>query len=329
MKKITCVGYHDTGSGVIDDLLREFDNIASGGYGLEARFLQDPDGVSDLEFNLIQNPHRLNSGYSLKRYLIYIKKNNHTYKLLFGNKWKKLALEYVTDLADFSYQGYWSGDLWIINPIKLYCYYFKRGLNKLKPRKWRTPIQHNYFPELETFHVHLTKEEFLSKTICYTNKICKLLNPNNLEYVVLDQAVSPVNVSRYIRYFDNLKVIVVNRDPRDIYIESVSRNERVLPKDPYQFCKVYRDTRQSVDGIHNCEYAMYINFEDMIYHYDDMVKKICDFLEIDNKHHINPKEKFNPDISIKNTRLWEKFPEYSEAMKIIEKELEDYLYFSE
>ena len=71
MKKIACVGYHATGAGVIDDLFREFDNVAQGMYEVETRLLQDPDGVSDLEYYLVDNPHRLNSGYALKRYLKY------------------------------------------------------------------------------------------------------------------------------------------------------------------------------------------------------------------------------------------------------------------
>ena len=71
MKKIACVGYHATGAGVIDDLFREFDNVAQGMYEVETRLLQDPDGISDLEYNLVENPHRLNSGYALKRYIKY------------------------------------------------------------------------------------------------------------------------------------------------------------------------------------------------------------------------------------------------------------------
>ena len=46
MKKIACVGYHATGAGVIDDLFREFDNVAQGQYEVESRLLQDPDAVS-------------------------------------------------------------------------------------------------------------------------------------------------------------------------------------------------------------------------------------------------------------------------------------------
>ena len=80
MRKIACVGYHATGAGVIDDLFREFDNVAQGTYEVETRLLQDPDGISDLEYYLVDNPHRLNSGYELKRFLTYVKNTTRSYK---------------------------------------------------------------------------------------------------------------------------------------------------------------------------------------------------------------------------------------------------------
>ena len=34
----------------------------------EFRFVQDPDGISDLEYNLVENHNRHNSGHALKRF---------------------------------------------------------------------------------------------------------------------------------------------------------------------------------------------------------------------------------------------------------------------
>ena len=74
MTVITCISFHGTGSGAVDDFFKEFDNCPSAPSDVECRFLQDPDGVCDLEYNLIDNPHRLNSGYALKRYMAYNRK---------------------------------------------------------------------------------------------------------------------------------------------------------------------------------------------------------------------------------------------------------------
>ena len=72
MKFITCASYYGTGSSAITDLVNECDNVHDMG-DYEFRFIQDPDGIADLEYNLVENNHRHNSGYALKRY------ENHPY----------------------------------------------------------------------------------------------------------------------------------------------------------------------------------------------------------------------------------------------------------
>ena len=48
---ITCTGYYNTGSSAVGDLLREFSNVQD--YGdYEIRIAHEPDGLSDLEYNI-------------------------------------------------------------------------------------------------------------------------------------------------------------------------------------------------------------------------------------------------------------------------------------
>ena len=67
-------------------------------------------------------------------------------------------------------------------------------------------------------------------------------------------------------------------------------------------------------------------FEQMIYHYDEYVKRVLDFVGISEAHHVRKKQFFDPDRSIRNTKLWEKTDQYREAVAIIEKELPDLLH---
>ena len=67
MKIISCASYYGSGSSAITDLLSEYDNV----YSLtdsEFRFVHDPNGSSDLEYNLVENFNRHNSGRALKLY---------------------------------------------------------------------------------------------------------------------------------------------------------------------------------------------------------------------------------------------------------------------
>lgn len=67
MKFITCASYYGVGSSAVTDYVSEFSSVFSF-TNEEFRFIQDPDGISDLEFNLVECFNRHNSGHSLKRY---------------------------------------------------------------------------------------------------------------------------------------------------------------------------------------------------------------------------------------------------------------------
>lgn len=325
MKKIACVGYHTTGSGVIDDLLREFDNVVQGQYEVECRVLQDPDGISDLEYNLVENPHRLNSGFAVKRFQNYVKRTNRTYKKIFGKDWMALSNEFAGRITKINYRGYWHGDIWLLNPILRYYHLFRRALSRMAPKKLREPWYYNYFPWLHTYHACMREEEFLECARDYIDRLCRAMNPDEKEFVVLDQLYAPGNLARYMRYTRDAKAIVVDRDPRDVFIYQRLIKDHTLPSTPEEFCTVYRDSRERFSEAPEGS-CLYIMFEDLIYHYEDSVKKVIDFIGTTDEHHVNKQTRFDPKISIKNTKLWEKHPEYAEAVKVIEENLPEFLY---
>lgn len=328
MKKITCVGYHATGSGAVDDFLREFNNIESANYGIESRFLQDPDGISDLEYNLIENPHRLNSAFAIKRFLKYVENEERTYKHIFGKDWKRISIEYIYRITDFKYHGTWAADIWLLKPLERAKFILTKGRVKLLSKifkKAKKSKYYDYFPNMKEYAVNINQERFIKETKKYCEDLCKILNKENKEYVVLDQAVSPQNPDRYLRYIDDLKVIIVERDPRDVFINDIIINQdNVLPKDVKEFCFIFKASRKKIES--KSSNILYINFEDMIYNYDKTTKQIMIFLGLNEKNHVKVKQFFNPEKSKKNTRLWEKYKEYNEEMSYIEKELKEYIY---
>ncbi len=327
MKPIICVGYFATGSSAVDDYLREFNNIAQSRRGVECTFLQFPDGISDLEFNILENPHRHNSGFALKRYQHYVRTYAHTYHILFGKNWEKLSQEFIDSLTKFEFQGYWSGDKLYQTRLETMYYYACRAVNKLMPPRFKVPNTYNYFPKRKTRFCDVTEEEFLEKTRHYLNQLLEIINEENKEYVVLDQAVSAMNINRYLRYFDEqTKVLVVDRDPRDVYIQEIILKGKVVPKDVDQFADVYRHDRKRVYPKEDPNTVLYVQFEDLIYKYEETTQKIDAFLGLKDEARISPRMYFNPDISKKNTKLWEKHPEFAEAAKRLEELLPEFIY---
>ena len=60
MKIITCASYYGSGSSALTDLVAEYENVKDL-TNYEFRFLYDIDGVSDLEYHLVENHDRHNA----------------------------------------------------------------------------------------------------------------------------------------------------------------------------------------------------------------------------------------------------------------------------
>ena len=134
-KVITCAGYYGTGSSAITDLLGEFSSVHFLG-DFEFRFVQDPGGIADLEYNIVDNYHRHNSGHALKRFRKNIdflcgNKFNRTYENSFQGQFKKLSMEYIDSLTAFKFKGYWHQD--VIDRGFLF-WFVERALDKILNR---------------------------------------------------------------------------------------------------------------------------------------------------------------------------------------------------
>ena len=143
---------------------------------------------------------------------------------------------------------------------------------------------------------------------------------------MFDQLVPPSNIKRYIRYMSNLKVIIVDRDPRDTYINFAKAKDHVLPKEAEKYCKQYKDVRETLPNEIENKEVLYIKFEDLVYNYEDTTKKIINFLGLSEKNHTKKRKIFIPEISKRNTKQWLTRPEFNDKIEYIESNLKEYLY---
>ena len=67
-----------------------------------------------------------------------------------------------------------------------------------------------------------------------------------------------------------------------------------------------------------------VEFEDLVYHYDSATKKLRDFLNLGENP--NPKSIFDPSMSMANTQIWKRYPEFQKDIEYIERELKEYLF---
>ena len=326
MRFITCASYYGSGSSAVTDFVSEFEGVTKFG-DEEFRFVHDPDGIADLEYNLVENFNRHNSGHAIKRYQKLVKYYNgnilgRKYFGIFGKEWEKCSNEYIARLTDFTYHGWWQYDLLDRGPMFLFR---KRILNKLLHLTvWRNDPERtlNTMKNEITYCAHPTEDKFLSCTKEYINKLFDSVRGEN-QIVITDQIVPSSNTERYLRYFDDIQAVIV-----DIFLlEKYHWKDGVIPDEAETFCKWFLYTRE--DGKHRMiqnDRIHYLQFEDMIYHYDKTAEKLINWLGLKPEWHTAKQKYFCPDKSVKNTRLWEKEKCDLSAVRYIEEHLKNYLY---
>lgn len=327
MKVITCASYGASGSSVLTDLVAEYSNVHRMS-DHEFRFLHDPDGVSDLEFQLVECHNRHNSGRALKRFWRLCKfyggnRIHKRYELFFNGKFLEYSREYVDSLTNFKAKGWWEYDL--LDKGEKYVYLKKAEDRILKALPF---IHHRILENEEMYFSHPTEELFLSATREYVHKLLLAANVHGKEYIEVDQIVASQNIDRYIRYFkDPIEVFVIDRDPRDIYLlEKLyygSGNKDTVEA----FCKKFLYIRNSGDPKKSISsHIHYLQFEDFIFNYDKIVNQVENATGLKSTDHVEQFKYFNPQRSIHNTQVWMEHPELAEDIQYIENQLKDYLY---
>ena len=204
-------------------------------------------------------------------------------------------------------------------------------------RFYKAVINHNgrlrySFLELlkeKAYFSAIDKETFYKYAREYIEKVVRELNPENKEFVMVDQLLPPSNIYQYLSYFDDIKVIVIDRDPRDLFINANEfYREKIIPySDVEQYCKWYELVRRHrKTEVYDPEHVLFVQFEDMIYQYEKTMEQLVEFSGIRKDNWTSPRSHFDPSVSIKNTNLSAKFPKYKDDVAYIEQHLKEYLY---
>lgn len=329
---IVPASYMGSGSSAVTDLISEFKNVNNEYGNFEYVFLHCPNGVFDLEDKLLIGNNALRSDEAIHTFLhtmrqLYDKKYwwVGNYKKIIGEEFYSRTIDYINKLSDFRFNDYW-----YYQENTNFRMFIKLAFNKIiklitfNKVKLKKPLLYK-----ENVFCYPNNEKFYRITKKYVNDILKMFDSSNND-ILLDQLLLPYNLFRIDNYFDNnLKVIVVERDPRDVFLSNKyiwSQKDDTVPfsRDVKEFCKQYKMIRV-MEKKSNSSKILRIKFEDLIYKYDETKNIIMKFLGYTEKDHLLPKSKFNPDVSIKNTQLF-KNEKYKKEARYIEKELFEYLY---
>lgn len=330
--RFICVsGFFASGSSAVVDLLKEMKGFYE--CGAEMRIIRDPYGIRQLENALVNEWELINSSAAITDFLWLCKicaRRRLTpfspvglgYTDTISNDFMNIITDYVDDLAEYKYK------------IEYYYHKFKKPYIKYIIDRFRFGIEHYSKGRFKTANRNIpdcffscpSQEEFNSATKKMFRRLFEKQSKEGYTDIILDQAVSPNNTSVIHRYFDDAKMIIVDRDPRDMFIDDVTFG--VVFDSDYssadagvRYSERQRKLRESID--YNDKDVLYIRFEDLILNYESSVKSILDFLGLDEVEHINKKKFLNPDISKKNIGIWKGYNGCKEALDTIASLLPD------
>ena len=337
---LTSTGYGDSGSSAGTNILEEFSSVTSFGNKFECTFIHEADGIYDLE-NAINEGHRLKIDLATKRFLSLAKilDQDSDYQKYFNGQFYKKTEKYIESITVCKWDGSWHRAFETkktafaekqrirFAEVLFNALYRKRQFNSYEPDGWHP----SYNPIIDCYYID-KKSDFYEKTRTYISDLFS----NDLyknKYVLVDQLLPAYDIGRYSNYFVDIKTLVIDKDPRDLYAMQIAeKGVGYIPCDNVDiFIDWYKATRAQRYRL-NTEWkntALFIPFESLVYEYENSLEKIKEFTGLNTDEHMYKKQFFIPEKSIVNTQVYKRYPQLKKDIDKIEKELEEYCFHFE
>lgn len=344
--KIFIQGYGFSGSSLIRDYLYEFSNI-SHLKNHEFDLGRSSGGIYELGL-LIENAWCWSLDSCIHRFYQLI---DYLYEAIFkevlGEEFKSISYNFINKIIEYKIKSsflQFTPNEELRNPKKYidksrknYKYYYKKYLFKVLNKY----LLDDFFEELKEFNYHTDiyickrmmfneyiqiAKQYLIDIFCLFPKGKKiaLVHPCNLIGYKIDSSLE--------YYDDNFKVIVIDKDPRDIFVAMQSK----FKSNPATYLQFYSNVDRFIYDFKIArkyhEYnikvlgdkGFFLTCEEFIQNYDETARKINEFLELDSNLHTNKCKIFNPEISIKNVASFKNYKNLEDINKI-ELSLTEYL----
>ena len=327
-----------SGGSALTNILEEFDDFLSigGGATFECKFFTD---------NILALELALKSGYAygvdkaIKTFLFNAKKtaSDPVYQNSFGNNFYQCAVEYVDSIADwylgavhkeYDYTFLSQDESKIFKSAnKLYQYlYGNRRYQAYEPYYWEP----SFIPFGKVYYGDFCND-FYEKTQAYIEKVFSPLYNESQKYILVDSLYTATSTTpNEVRYYKHSKALIANRDPRDLYvINKEIYGEWYMPTwNVDAWITYYKHRRSCINPQkeQNKDTILHIQFEELIYEYEDSLSKIMQFLHLKALNHTKKGQIFIPEKSRTNTQVFRKYPRYFKDIEKIEKELPEFCY---
>lgn len=335
---IAVTGYCGTGSSAVNDLLKEYKSCSNGLLeNYEHIPLYTPNGLFDLEDKLLigNNLHR--SDEALESFYNEMKRLNDNnfgwfggYKKHFGNEFMRNVDGFINEIAEFEFPGKWSytAKKMRLSPVQFAVDILRIFMGRKTYRNFGEKEIDSRKKNIR--YAFVDEKKFYASAQKFIQKYFKMTQAKT-ENTVYDHLVLPHNLWRIPEYFDDdFRVIVVDRDVRDLfvlgkYVWPSLGSYAPFPREVKKFISFWKKMRACEKKIDDPR-ILRINFEDIVYDYENTVRIIENFLNLNPSDHIMKKRYFVPEKSIKNTQNFNIKTKWIREVQQIDRMLPQYVY---
>lgn len=335
-EKIFIQGYGHSGSSLIRDYIYEFNDIAhieKNEFDL-ARF---SGGIYEIG-SIIEDSYDFVKDSVFRKFLQLIEYQNKRLNKFLGDDFLKLSYEFKdkfiyytvkTDKMEYSPNEMLLMPKYItLSKHKLINKIFKKLLKNYNIKFLDEIRNINYNKDI-FFVKNMPKSEYVEIAKQYLENLLNLFPENKKIALVHPINILGVKADDSIQYWDNFKVVVADKDPRDIYVAMLNGSSAYLQRykesvnsyiEDFKIARQFRKYNKELLQ----DKLLEIRCEDFINNYNEVSKKVNEFLNLKEENHINKKQLFNPDESRKFVGAYKKHPDKS-AIEKIEQELSEYI----
>lgn len=345
MKKIVDVsGFGHSGKTAVTDYLKSFHNVYSFPNHVEFELFRVAGGLVDLYQAIYQNWSLLRSKVRIEEFELLVNRigpiqskhkvssywqaSGHGYDQYFNGNFIKISNEFLRRLVKDKHSQFWPYELLRGSEFDLFL---TKVLKKIIKKEITSDI---YYTE---------RGDFLSIAAEYITKLFNEVGSCHHTHMILNNAFEPFNPQPCFDMVPNSVLIVVDRDPRDIYASMINFDDVYVPD--FEKYNGAENVKKSITGFDDIEYfisrykilrdnvieqsndrVLRISFEEFVLNNELCSKQIRDFIELDQTDN-GVSQVFDADKSKKNIGLWKKYANIPE-IKMIEKRLGQFCYDS-
>ena len=325
-------GFGYSGSGAVLDLLKEYNDVIVADK-VELSFTFKPDGLNDLRRALCTEPTRhWSSDTAIRRFIRFMSRKRRIYNRATNGEFGNLSDDFLAQIKQVEWPGYTGTHYY---QDSAFSFFFNQILAlhiRVLFEKVFRPLSVNLPPQKTMYYTFMAEKEFNRKAKDFVQQVMTSITGKTEKIVAVDQLFSANRPQDSFAYFEDPKAILVLRDPRDTYLlakRAVGIYSKFIPVDKVEnFINYYRGLMLSRSYSKEDGAILEINFEDLIYQYDNTRKAIEGFLGLRQRQAECPVH-FKPEVSINNTQLWKRYSGYENEVRKIEESLPEYLYHFE